>query len=111
LCGLDSPRAWLFATARNQLIDRFRLTKEQVPLPDGLAAEPRGRRRRAGRRLRAAPAVGRIAASIPAGMALLATGIVARPPARDCGLRQARTADNAVPPAPTFCHDAVIKTA
>lgn len=40
LCGLDNPRAWLFTTARNLLIDRFRLTKEQVPLPDDLAAEP-----------------------------------------------------------------------
>ena len=40
LCGLDSPRAWLFTAARNLLIDRFRLTKAQVPLPDDLAAEP-----------------------------------------------------------------------
>lgn len=40
LCGLDNPRAWLFTAARNLLIDRFRLTKEQVPLPDDLAADP-----------------------------------------------------------------------
>lgn len=40
LCGIDNPRAWLFHAARNLLIDRLRLTKEQVPLPDDLAAEP-----------------------------------------------------------------------
>jgi RNA polymerase sigma-70 factor (ECF subfamily) len=40
LCGLDSPRAWLFHAARNLLIDRLRLAKDQVPLPDELAAEP-----------------------------------------------------------------------
>lgn len=40
LCGIDNPRAWLFTAARNLLIDRLRLTKEQVPLPDDLAAEP-----------------------------------------------------------------------
>jgi RNA polymerase sigma-70 factor (ECF subfamily) len=39
LCGIDNPRAWLFATARNLLIDRLRLTKDQVPLPEDLAAE------------------------------------------------------------------------
>ncbi len=39
LCGIDNPRAWLFHAARNLLIDRLRLTKEQVPLPDDLAAE------------------------------------------------------------------------
>lgn len=40
--GLDnvgSPRAWLFQTARNLVIDRFRLTKEQLPLPEDLVAE------------------------------------------------------------------------
>lgn len=40
--GLDdvgNPRAWLFQAARNLMIDRFRLTKEQVPVPDDLAAE------------------------------------------------------------------------
>lgn len=39
LCGIDNPRAWLFHAARNLLIDRLRLTKEQIPLPDDLAAE------------------------------------------------------------------------
>jgi RNA polymerase sigma-70 factor (ECF subfamily) len=39
LCGIDNPRAWLFTAARNLLIDRLRLAKEQVPLPDDLAAE------------------------------------------------------------------------
>ncbi|WP_126443680.1 RNA polymerase sigma factor SigZ [Sulfuricystis multivorans] len=39
LCGIDNPRAWLFQTARNLLIDRLRLTKEQVELPPDLAAE------------------------------------------------------------------------
>ena len=38
-CSLDSPRAWLFHVARNLLVDRLRLTKEQVPLPDDLSAE------------------------------------------------------------------------
>jgi RNA polymerase sigma-70 factor (ECF subfamily) len=39
LCGVDNRRAWLFHVARNLLIDRLRLSKEQVPLPDDLAAE------------------------------------------------------------------------
>ena len=39
-CGLDNPRAWLFHVARNLLVDRLRLTREQVPLPDDLSAEP-----------------------------------------------------------------------
>ncbi|MDK9724355.1 MAG: RNA polymerase sigma factor SigZ [Sterolibacteriaceae bacterium MAG5] len=38
LCGIDNPRAWLFHAARNLLIDRLRLAKDQVPLPDDLAA-------------------------------------------------------------------------
>lgn len=37
-CALDNPRAWLFHVARNLLIDRLRLTKAQVPLPEELAA-------------------------------------------------------------------------
>lgn len=40
LCGVDNRRAWLFTTARNLLIDRLRLAKDQVPLPDDLAAPP-----------------------------------------------------------------------
>ena len=39
-CQLDNPRAWLFHVARNLLIDRLRLTKDQVPLPGDLRAEP-----------------------------------------------------------------------
>lgn len=39
LCGIDNPRAWLFHVGRNLLIDRLRLGKEQVPLPDDLAQE------------------------------------------------------------------------
>lgn len=40
LCGLDNPRAWLFRAGRNLLIDRQRLSRDQVPLPDDIAAEP-----------------------------------------------------------------------
>ena len=39
-CQIDNPRAWLFHVARNLLVDRLRLTKTQVPLPDDLSAEP-----------------------------------------------------------------------
>ena len=38
-CSLDNARAWLFQVARNLLVDRLRLAKEQVPLPDDLVAE------------------------------------------------------------------------
>lgn len=38
LCGVDNPRAWLYHVGRNLLIDRLRLCKELVPLPDDLAA-------------------------------------------------------------------------
>lgn len=38
-CQLENPRAWLFHVARNLLIDRLRLTREQVPLPDDLGAD------------------------------------------------------------------------
>lgn len=38
-CQLDNPRAWLFHVARNLLIDKLRLTREQVPLPDDLMDE------------------------------------------------------------------------
>jgi RNA polymerase sigma-70 factor (ECF subfamily) len=40
LCGIDRPRAWLFHAARNLLIDRLRLARDQVPLPDDLAVAP-----------------------------------------------------------------------
>jgi RNA polymerase sigma-70 factor (ECF subfamily) len=39
LGGVDNPRAWLFHVGRNLLIDSLRLAKDQVPLPDDLAAE------------------------------------------------------------------------
>ena len=39
-CELANPRAWLFHVARNLMVDRFRLSKEQVPLPEDLCAEP-----------------------------------------------------------------------
>ena len=38
-CQLDNPRAWLFHVARNLLVDRLRLTKDQVKLPDDLSVE------------------------------------------------------------------------
>lgn len=38
-CDIDNPRAWLFHVARNMLIDRLRLSREQVPLPDDLLAD------------------------------------------------------------------------
>lgn len=38
-CELTNARAWLFEVARNALADRLRLKKEQVELPDDLAAE------------------------------------------------------------------------
>lgn len=37
-CRVENRRAWLFHVARNLLIDRLRLTKAQVPLPDDLQA-------------------------------------------------------------------------
>lgn len=39
-CRLDNSRAWLFHVARNLLIDRLRLTKVQISLPEDLVAEP-----------------------------------------------------------------------
>ena len=38
-CRVENPRAWLFQVARNLLVDRLRLTREQVPLPDDLLAD------------------------------------------------------------------------
>jgi len=38
-CRIENPRAWLFQVARNLLIDRLRLTKEQVPLPEDLSTD------------------------------------------------------------------------
>jgi len=37
-CALHNPRAWLFEVARNLLIDRFRMTRDTVALPDDLPA-------------------------------------------------------------------------
>lgn len=38
-CGVQNPRAWLFQVARNLMVDRLRLSKDQVPLPEDLQAE------------------------------------------------------------------------
>ena len=38
-CVLDNPRAWLFQVARNTLVDKLRLDKNAVPLPDDLVEE------------------------------------------------------------------------
>ncbi len=38
-CLIENPRAWLFHVARNLLIDRLRLRKNMVELPDELADE------------------------------------------------------------------------
>ena len=38
-CRVENPRAWLFHVARNLLLDRFRLAKDVVALPDDLAAD------------------------------------------------------------------------
>jgi len=38
-CVLDNPRAWLFQVARNTLVDKLRLHKNAVPLPDDLIEE------------------------------------------------------------------------
>lgn len=37
-CAVGNPRAWLFAVARNLVIDNARRTHASVPLPDDLAA-------------------------------------------------------------------------
>lgn len=41
-CRLDNPRAWLFHVARNLLVDRLRLRRPQLPLPDDLPAQAPG---------------------------------------------------------------------
>ncbi|MEJ2480343.1 MAG: sigma-70 family RNA polymerase sigma factor [Acidihalobacter sp.] len=38
-CTLDNARAWLFTTARNQLVDHFRLRREHLELPSDLTAD------------------------------------------------------------------------
>jgi RNA polymerase sigma-70 factor (ECF subfamily) len=40
LCGVANRRAWLYQAARNLLIDRQRVAKDNVPLPDDLVADP-----------------------------------------------------------------------
>lgn len=35
-CELRNPRAWLFATARHAVVDRYRAARREVPLPDDL---------------------------------------------------------------------------
>ncbi len=35
-CELEKARAWLFTTARNAIIDYYRLRKKQVPVPETL---------------------------------------------------------------------------
>ena len=38
-CSIENPRAWLFQVARNLILDRYRLTRDTVPLPEDLMAE------------------------------------------------------------------------
>ncbi|MFA6232458.1 MAG: sigma-70 family RNA polymerase sigma factor [Rhodanobacter sp.] len=37
-CEIDNPRAWLFQVARHAVIDRARLAKPQIELPEQIAA-------------------------------------------------------------------------
>ena len=38
-CCVENPRAWLFHVARNLLIDRLRVAREHIALPDDLCDE------------------------------------------------------------------------
>jgi len=38
-CSIDNVRAWLFRVARNTLIDRYRMQRNQVELPDNLSSD------------------------------------------------------------------------
>jgi len=38
-CSIDNARAWLFRVARNTLIDRYKLSREHLELPDDLPAD------------------------------------------------------------------------
>ncbi len=38
-CSIDNPRAWLFQVARHLILDRYRVARNTVPLPDDLMAE------------------------------------------------------------------------
>jgi RNA polymerase sigma-70 factor (ECF subfamily) len=42
---IADPRAWLFRVARNAVVDRARLGKNQVPLPDDVAASEQAERK------------------------------------------------------------------
>ncbi len=37
-CDVERTRSWLFTTARNTVVDHFRLLKKQVPVPDDMSA-------------------------------------------------------------------------
>jgi len=37
-CSIDNARAWLFRVTRNALIDRYRMQRDQVELPENMAA-------------------------------------------------------------------------
>ncbi|MBU4500069.1 MAG: sigma-70 family RNA polymerase sigma factor, partial [Gammaproteobacteria bacterium] len=41
-CEISNARAWLFEVARNTLADRLRMKREQIELPEDLAAEHDG---------------------------------------------------------------------
>jgi len=36
-CSVENARAWLFRVARNALVDRYRMQRDQVELPDDLS--------------------------------------------------------------------------